>query len=336
MAKSKKGFNYVCSPADAAANGVPYPYSGFCAPAFAAIAPYPQLAAAEANYWFYPNLYYVGLPLGQSYYDSMVVQLVKRLSSGLTLDLNYTLGRSEGDTYSNFGDSYDTAGIQDFANLSEAAHTLSVYDQKHTFKGAVTYELPFGHGRRWLSDRGKFLNGLVSGWRLSGLVRYASGAPLSFSSSNYYYYPLWATTYVNYNLTGYNGSQFNAANFTPPTGSDPAPPGDLYFPKTIVVNYSSKPNQIESPAYGDLGTGPARIDALRGFGVKSEDASLMKNTYFGREGRFRLQLRVEFYNIFNRHTFNNPDTNLTDATFGYVTGVNSLPRQGQFGIRFEW
>ncbi|MBV9296834.1 MAG: TonB-dependent receptor, partial [Acidobacteriaceae bacterium] len=214
LAKSKKGFNYVCSPADAAANGVPYPYSGFCAPAFAAIAPYPQLAAAEANYWFYPNLYYVGLPLGQSYYDSMVVQLVKRLSSGLTLDLNYTLGRSEGDTYSNFGDSYDTAGIQDFANLSEAAHTLSVYDQKHTFKGAVTYELPFGHGRRWLSDRGKFLNGLVSGWRLSGLVRYASGAPLSFSSSNYYYYPLWATTYVNYNLTGYNGSQFNAANFT--------------------------------------------------------------------------------------------------------------------------
>ncbi len=328
LAKSGKGFNYVCSPADAAANGVPYPYSGFCAPAFAAIAPYPQLAAAEANYWFYPNLYYVGLPLGQSYYDSMVVQLVKRLSSGLTLDFSYTLARSEGDTYSNFGDSYDTAGIQDFSNLSEAAHTLTPYDQKHTFKGAVTYELPFGHGRRWLSDHGKFLNTLVSGWRLSGLVRYASGAPLSFSSSNYYYYPLWATTYVDYNLAGYKGSQFNPANFNLPTASNAAPSGDLYFPKTVAVN----------PPYGDLGTGPARIDALRGFGIKNEDASLMKNTYFGPEGRFRLQLRVEFYNIFNRHTFSNPDTSLNDlnTTFGYVTGVNSLPRQGQFGIRFEW
>lgn len=190
----------------------------------------------------------------------------------------------------------------------------------------MTYELPLGHGRRWLSNRGKLLNGLVSGWRLSGLVLYASGAPLSFSSSNYYYYPLWATTYVNYNLGGYNGSQFNAQNFTPPTASDPAPAGDLYFPNTVAAN----------PNYGELGTGPARIDALRGFGIKSEDASLMKNTLFGPEGRFKLQLRVEFYNIFNRHTFNNPDTSLTSPTFGLVTGVNSLPRQGQFGVRFEW
>ncbi|MGA8028953.1 MAG: carboxypeptidase regulatory-like domain-containing protein [Bryobacteraceae bacterium] len=326
LAKSGNGFNYVCNAAQAAANGVPYPYSGFCAPAFAAIAPYPQLAAAALTYWFYPTLFYVGLPLGQSYYDSMVTQLVKRMSSGLTLDFSYTLGRSEGDTVNNFGDSYDTASIQDFSNLSEAAHTLTPYDQKHTVKGSVTYELPFGHGRRWLTDRGKFVNGLVSGWRVSGLVLYASGAPLSFFSSNYYYYPAWAATYVDYNLAGYNGNQFNAKNFTPPTASDPSPGSDTYFPKTIAVN----------PSYGDLGTGPARIDALRGFGIKSEDASLMKNTFFGPEGRFRLQLRVEFYNIFNRHTFSNPDTSLNDATFGLVTGVNSLPRQGQFGVRFEW
>jgi Carboxypeptidase regulatory-like domain len=326
LAKSGNGFNYVCSPADAAANGVPYPYSGFCAPAFAAIAPYPQLAAAETTYLFYPNLYYIGLPLGQSYYDSMVVQLVKRLSSGLTMDFSYTHARAEGDTVVNFGDSYDTASIQDFSNLSEAAHTLTPYDQKHTFKGDVTYELPFGHGRRWLSDRGKFVNGLVSGWRLAGLVLYASGAPLSFFSSNYYYYPAWAATYVNYNLAGYNGPQFNPKNFTPPTASDPAPAQDTYIPKTVAAN----------PTYGDFGTGPARIDALRGFGIKSENASLMKNTFFGPEGRFRLQLRVEFYNIFNRHTFDNPSTDLTSPTFGLITGVNSLPRQGQFGVRFEW
>ncbi|HEX3683234.1 MAG TPA: carboxypeptidase regulatory-like domain-containing protein [Bryobacteraceae bacterium] len=326
LAKSGNGFNYVCSPADAAANGVPYPYSGFCAPAFAAIAPYPQLAAAALTYWFYPTLFYVGLPLGQSYYDSMVVQLIKRLSSGLTMDFSYTHARSEGDTVNNFGDSYDTASIQDFSNLSEAAHTLTPYDQKHTFKGAVTYELPFGHGRRWLTDRGKFVNGLVSGWRLSGIVLYASGAPLSFFSSNYYYYPAWAATYVDYNLADYKGSQFNAVNFSPPTATNQAPAGDLYFPQTVAAN----------PPYATLGAGPARIDALRGFGIKNENASLMKNTYFGPEGRFRLQLRVEFYNIFNRHTFSNPDTNLNDITFGYVTGVNSLPRQGQFGIRFEW
>ena len=325
LARSGKGFNYVCSPSDAAANGVPYPYSGFCAPAFAAIAPYPQIAAAEANYWFYPVLYYVGLPLGQSYYDSWIVQLNKRLSSGLTMNLNYTHSRSEGDTINNFGESYDVAGIQDFNNLAEAAHTLTPYDQKHVLKGFVTYELPFGRGRKFLSSRGKLLDGLVSGWRLSGLVLYASGAPLSFSSTNYYYYPLWAETYVNYNFSGFNGPRFNGANYQQPVGTS-LPASDQYFPSTIAAN----------PAYGELGNGPARIDALRGFGIASENASVMKNTYFGAEGRYKLQFRVEFYNIFNRHTFNNPITDLSSPQFGYVTSVNSTPRNGQFGARFEW
>ncbi len=325
LARSGNGFNYVCSPADAAANGVPYPYKGFCAPAFAAIAPYPQIASAEANYWFYPDLYYVGLPLGQSYYDSMVVQLNKRLSSGLSMNFNYTLSRSEGDTVNNFGESYDVAGIQDFNNLTEAAHTLTPYDQTHVVKGFFTYELPFGHGRRFLANRGKVANGIVSGWRLSGLVMYASGAPLSFSSSNYYYYPLWAETYANYNLSGYSGSMFNKGSFQQPEGST-LPASDQFFPSTIASN----------PDYGELGTGPARISAIRGFGVESENASLLKNTYFGAEGRYKLQFRVEFYNIFNRHSFDNPNTNLTSPDFGYVTGVSSTPRNGQFGVRFEW
>ena len=167
---------------------------------------------------------------------------------------------------------------------------------------------------------------LVSGWRLSALVNYASGAPLSFSSSNYYYYPLWAETYANFNLSSYNGSQFNKSSFQEPTGSNPAPPQDQFFPKTIATN----------PAYGELGNGPARISAIRGFGLENENAGLLKNTYFGAEGRYRLQLRLEFYNIFNRHSFNNPDTNLKSPTFGYVTSVNSTPRNGQFGARFEW
>lgn len=326
LIKTGNAFNYVCDAATAAKTGVPYPYRGFCAPALAAIAPYPQIAEAETTYWFYPVLYYVGLPRGQSYYDSMVLQFTRRSPTGLTLNLNYTLSRQQSDTFNNFGDSYDVAGIQDFNNLQEAAHTLSVYDQKHVFKGAVVYELPFGHGKHFLASQSKLVDRLVSGWRFSGLVLYASGQPLTFYSSNYYYYPAWAATYVNYNLAGYNGSQFDPGKFQQPTASNPTPAGDLYFPKTVAVN----------PAYGDLGNGPARIDALRGPGIKSENVSLIKNTSFGREGRFRLQIRAEFYNLFNRHNFANPDTNLSSPTFGYITSVNTSPRAGQFGARFEF
>ena len=326
LAQSGNALNWVCSAANAAAYKVPYPYPGFCAPALAAVAPYPQLASGEANYWYYPNMFNVGLPIGQSYYDSMVLRFVKRFGAGLTMDLNYTLSRQEGDVYSAFGDSYDTASVQDFTKLGQEAQTLSGYDQKHVFKGGVTYELPFGHGRPLLSAARGVTNGLISGWRVSGLVTYASGLPLSFYSSNYYYYPLWAATYVNYNLSGYNGSQFNSGNFQNVSNSSNPPAADRYFPATVASN----------PAYGDFGSGPPRVDALRGFGITSENVSLLKNTSFGHEGRYKLQFRVEFYNLFNRHTFANPITDLTSPEFGFVPGVSSTPRNGQFGVRFEF
>jgi hypothetical protein len=236
LVHSGNALNWVCNAAQAAQNGVPYPYAGFCAPALAAVAPYPQLASAEANYWYYPNMFYVGLPTGQSYYNSMVVRFVKRVGTGLTMDLNYTLSRQEGDVYSAFGDSYDTASIQDFTKLGQEAHTLTSYDQTHVVKGAVTYELPLGRGRTLLSGARGLTNGLISGWRLSGLVTYASGTPLTFYSSNYYYYPLWAATYVNYNLAGYNGSQFDPGKFQVVNNSNNPPAADQYFPKTTASN----------------------------------------------------------------------------------------------------
>ncbi|HUI43679.1 MAG TPA: TonB-dependent receptor [Terriglobia bacterium] len=326
LINSGNAFNWVCDPAGAAANGVKYPYSGFCAPALSAIAPYPQISAAETTYWYYPVLYYAGLSLGQSSYDSMVVEIAKRTGSGLTMDLNYTLSRQLGDTFSGFGENYGVAGIQDFSNLSEAAHTLSPYDQKHVVKGYVSYQLPFGNDKRWLTGKGRVANAIVNGWTVSGLMLYASGQPLSFSSSNYYYYPAWAATYLNYDLSGYNGSKFNSSSFVPITDSEHPPAADQYFPATVAVN----------PAYGQLGTGPARIDALRGPGIVSENASLLKYFRFGHDGRYALSFRAEFYNLFNRHAFGNPNTDVSSPEFGYITGVNSAPRTGQFGARFQW
>ena len=331
LIKSGNAYNWVCNAQQAASNGVPYPYQGFCAPAYAAIAPYPQIAAGMDTYWYYPTLYYVGLPLGQSFYDSMVVEMTKRTGGGLTMDLNYTLSRQLGDTFSAFGESWDSAlfGIQDMSNLKEAAHTLSPYDQEHVIKGYVTYQLPLGNGKRWLANQGRIVNAIVGGWQASGLVLYASGQPLSFYSPNIYnYYPAWSAVYVNYNIAGYHGSKFNGANFNPPTGDNPAPSGDLYFPSSVVVN----------PANGELGTGPSRIGALRGPWFPNEDASLLKYFRFGADGKYSLSVRVEFYNLFNRAVFANPNTSVGSAQFGYVTGLNSgyTPREGQFGARFQW
>jgi hypothetical protein len=329
LVKSGNASTPVCDPWTAGSIGVPYPFSGFCGPAFAAIAPYPQLAQGAAYYVGYPNLYYVGLPLGQSFYDSMAVEVVKRSGKNLTMDMSYTLSRQLGDTFDNFGDSYEVAlnGIQDLSNLKEAAHTLSPYDQRHIVKGYATYQLPFGKGHWLLANRGRVLNAVASGWTLSGLVTFASGAPLSFYSPNIYnYYPGWGAIYVNYNLGGHKGGSFDPGTFTPPTSANPAPEGNSYFPASMVSN----------PPDGQLGAGPSRISALRGFGMKSENASLLKYFRFGPGERYALSVRVEFYNLFNRNTFANPNTSLGSSQFGYVTGSNDTPRHGQFGARFQW
>ena len=120
-------FNYdVASPADAAKFGLKYPFPNFYGSSLAAVAPYPQVAEWATLNWYYPNLLYVGLPLGQSFYDSMVVNVVKRTGRGLTMDLSYTLSRQEGDTFSAQQEynGYYTP-VQDFSNLSQAAHTLT-------------------------------------------------------------------------------------------------------------------------------------------------------------------------------------------------------------------
>jgi len=317
----------VCDPATAASKGVPYPYPGFCGPSQAAIAPYPQLATGMDWYIFYPNLYYVGLNKGQSFYDSLVLHYVKRAGHGLIADVSYTLSRQEWDTYTNFTDSYDVGlgSIQDYGNLKEAAHTLSPYDQKHVVKAGIQYELPFGHGHEMLGGTGRVVNAIVSGWKISPLLTYATGKPLTFYANDQIYgayYPAWSAIYVNYDLSGYSGRTFDPSKYV--FGSQSAPE-NRYFPATIASD----------PALGQLGTGKARIDQLRGFGTDREDVALHK--YFKVGEHYSLDFAVEFYNVLNRHAFADPDTSSPNSpTFGMVLGSAGSPRNGQFEARFRW
>jgi hypothetical protein len=46
-----------------------------------------------------------------------------------------------------------------------------------------------------------------------------------------------------------------------------------------------------------------------------------------------LQLRGEFFNIFNHAQFSSPNGNITSSAFGLVTSA-AAPRIGQVGIKF--
>jgi hypothetical protein len=319
-------------------NGITCPYNNFYGPALAAIAPYPQIANWSSSIWYYYDLAYVGLPLAKSYYDSMVVDLVKRAGPNLSMDLNYTLSRQERDTYTVEQDTSNSfyTPVQDFANLKQATHALSGFDQENIVKGYVLWQLPFGRRQHWLPKPNRILNAFVGGWTLGGLVLYDTGQPMSIGVTNIYY-PLWGNFYPNWNLTGYLG-HLNPKLYQAPTASNPSPPAAFYIPPNVA---SSPIPSNTSTAPVQLGNGPPVNGALRCPGTPGEDASLLKNFTMGTDGRFGLQFRAEFYNLFNRHTYAingcaGVGTTIGTPTFAQVTGVNSNPRMGQFAIRFSF
>lgn len=323
--------HFVCSPADAAVYGIAYPYTGFCAPVLAAVAPSPQLAATSANF-FFEDLLYVGLPLAQSYYDSMVIDVVKRASHGLTMDMSYTLSRQEGDSFSSQQENngFYTL-IQDFGNVGAAAHSLTNFDQTHIVKGFASYELPFGRGRRWLAGQGGAVNRIVGGWTVAGLLLYYTGQPFQ-AVVNTGLYPDWGNLYPNFSLSGFHG---------------PANPRKVFNPNNTVDQNNYIPQSVASaPPPATLGTGPLDISALRCPGQANENASLLKHVPFGSDGQYKLSFRVEFYNLFNRHYYNIngcggnksqiQPVGTQNNNFGQIFGVTDNPRSGQFAIRFDF
>ncbi|HEX4030749.1 MAG TPA: TonB-dependent receptor [Terracidiphilus sp.] len=321
--------NYVCDPGTAASMGVPFPYPYFCAPALAAIAPLPQMASAEVNYWYYPNLQYAGLPLGQSFYDSLVVDVVKRTGRGLTMDMSYDWSRQEGDSYTaQAEDNGYYTGVQDFSNMCQAAHALTGYDLPQVVKGFASYELPFGQGRRWMATQGPLVNTLVNGWTVAGVVSYYTGQPFMVGANNPYY-PLWGDIYPVFNVTSYKGPS-NPRKYVPVSSGMQAPPQDFYMPPSVASN----------PDPGVLPPSPTD-SRLRCPGQANENATFLKNNRVGPEGKYVVSLRADFYNLLNRHYYNidgcgGSHAGINTSTFGEILGVQDNPRQGQFAIRLDF
>jgi hypothetical protein len=314
--------------------GITCPYAGYWGPALAMIAPSPQAANWASSFWYYYNLNYVGLPIGQTSYNSWVVDLVKRTGRNFTMDLNYTWSRQRGDTFSaqqEYNGYY--TGVQDFQNLSATANSFTGYDLTHIVKGYFTYRLPFGRGERWVSDKGGFVNALVGGWQVAGLVSYYSGQPFRIGVTEPYY-PLWGNFYPNFHPTGTFGP-FSPSGFS---GLDAQNPNQPYYYPYFAKSVASSPISGNNVGFG---TGGAYNTNLRCPGSANENASLLKYFSMGQEGRYQLSLRVEFYNLFNRHYYGilgcgGTGTNVGDSNFAAVTGVQDNPRTGQFGVRFTF
>ena len=118
--------------------------------------------------------------VGYSNYNSLAIKATRRMSNGLTGLVSYTLSKSTDN-----GSGIRTVGNDPLkpqqGDCAECERGRSVFDVRHRVVGSFLYELPFGTGRKYLSNGG-VLDVVAGGWQMGGMVRASSGFPLTVTS----------------------------------------------------------------------------------------------------------------------------------------------------------
>ncbi|MCS7314392.1 MAG: TonB-dependent receptor [Bryobacterales bacterium] len=302
----------ISTPAQAAAAGLPYPYPGFSGLGAYTLLPFPQLTSRSLSAF--------GDPVGNSTYHSLNLILTKRMTQGYYLYGAYTFSKNITDT-TNVANGGSGGPVQDTYNR-RLYKAVAAADRTHVLKAVMQWDLPLGRNRSLLPNAGRILNAIVGGWSLSALLNYSTGTPLTRPVSrvtpNF-----WNGGAIHANFVSPPGGfrrVFNPETFNPWNAADP---GNRFF----------DPAAFSDAAPQSLGNSPVRFPQVRMLSTFSEDASLVK--YFSIRERARIMFRLEMFNLFNRHYFGSPSTNMNVAYFGNIFNASGR-RTGQLGARLEW
>jgi Carboxypeptidase regulatory-like domain/TonB-dependent Receptor Plug Domain len=239
---------------------------------------------------------------GWARFNGVSFRLEKRYSDGFFFLGNYQLSKST-DNGSGEIEANDTA----FAWDLNADKSYSRYDQRHRSAFSFGYELPFGPGKKYLANGGAAAYAF-GGWQVQGIVRLASGFPLTVSSTSVCQCGSYVPQRVNLVAAGNFGIL-----------DDPTP--QVWFDKTAYT----------VPAAGTQGN--AGRNTIRGPGTQQVNFSVSKRFPIG--GRARLEFRAEVYNLLDHNNFGNPDTNISNAAVGTITTADD-GRNMQLGFRLTF
>jgi hypothetical protein len=272
-----------------------------------------------------PNANFVGTTFDltrngdTSDYHALQVQFRRPFSQRVQALLNYTLSHSI-DT--NSDDSLPS--ISHFVLSVPGDRGSSNFDVRHTFSGAVTYEIPG-------FQRNPVLSKLTENWSLNGVVQARTGFPLHIFSRNV---PI------------------------PGQASETRPDLVPGVPVWIVDGSAPGGKRLNPAAFvlpktarqGTLGR-----NVFTGFGATQVDASIARRFIFTE--RLNLQFRAEVFNVFNHPNFSSTDDSFSQCSgalgsncklpFGVATqmlnrglgGLNALyqiggPRSIQLSLKF--
>jgi len=299
----------INSPAARAAN-IPIPYDGFNSSVAQALRPYPQFNDVQTNGSS------VGERAGNSNYQSLMLKLDKRYSSGLTVLFSYVFAKMLGDT-----DNASSTGRQVMDGYNRRLEkSLSADDQTHVFRNALTYDLPIGVGKA-LALHG-IADKLLGNWSLSGFQDYESGTPYSVGPG---ISPV-PTAGNRVSISSYTNWVATSGSFDPFKS--------VWWNKA-AFGVDASGNPLSTAALNSVfGNATRNNPKARAPWVLNENVSLAKN--FKVTESMKITFRAEGFNLLNRVRWGVPDTTFTSSTFGIVRSQANNPRQMQFALKFNF
>jgi hypothetical protein len=252
------------------------------------------------------------IPLGNDYYSSMQARLTRRFGQSSTVGVLYTWSKAE-DIEDNEELSSPSWNYPAYFGRNEA---LAGYDRTYNFETYWLYELPFGKGQQW-AQHGLAAE-LLGGWTLSGILSRLAGDPFTVTDN------------ADSGALNDNGTNLQTPNLIAPVkiykSSKPyQTPADCAV-GTAGCSYFSTSSFAKVPAASEPMFGNAGRNIVRGPGYFDMDATLFRN--FKITEFLTFQFEADSFSLTNTPHFANPDSNLTDSTFGIVTsevngGTNS-------------
>ena len=253
-----------------------------------------------------PNKPFPNLPVsswdrtwGTQSYESLQAKLEQRPWHGLGYLVAYTWSKALTVSDGQFGTEGESLENPYVLNSGRGPAN---YNIPHYFSTAMSYKLPFGPGRQWVSSG--VAGHLVGNWQVNGIFIDRSGTDFSISGGG--------------DLAHIGGGDGQRANLI----------GSLYPDQKNAQHWFNKSSFVAPPS-GTFGTSGRNI--LIGPSYNNVDASLFRVDPIG--DHLKSEFRVEAFDALNHPILGNPNTTLGSAQMGTISTRQNTARQVQFSLK---
>ncbi|GGH09136.1 TonB-dependent receptor [Silvibacterium dinghuense] len=256
--------------------------------------------------------------------------LRQRLNHGLEFQLNYTYSKAMTNSLGNYALNVNgySGAFQNYYD-SGADYGPAGYDATHNLSFVPVYALPIGRGHEYLSNANRLVEEAFGGWKISAAGVFWSGFPEtatgpgnnsnSYGNSRPNQYR--RIKVVHRSMDHWFGTDASATDICPSGVDD----GTCAF------------GLPASNGSGGTLFGTARNGSLRGPDYKNVDLSAFKDFQTYKEQV--IGFRFDAFNAFNLVSYGNPDTGVSDATFGEIAqlgSIRSTERHLQFSLHYTF